>query len=45
MWRYHWCIEWLAVGDKNTKFFHQSASIRRQKNMIKSLTRFDGHLT
>ena len=28
---------WLQVGDKNTSFFHKSASARRQNNVIKGV--------
>lgn len=28
---------WLRVGDKNTSFFHKSASARRQKNVIQGV--------
>jgi hypothetical protein len=31
-------------GDKNSKFFHQRASMRKRKNLIKSLTRSDGQV-
>lgn len=30
-------IRWLGEGDANTAFFHQHASYRRQKNVIRSL--------
>ncbi|XP_040990995.1 uncharacterized protein LOC121238231 [Juglans microcarpa x Juglans regia] len=33
---------WLREGDRNTKFFHQCASLRRKVNMIKKLVDDDG---
>ena len=37
MWRQRSRIEWLASGDKNTRFFHLRATMRRKKSMIKAL--------
>jgi hypothetical protein len=45
MWRQRSLIDWLSEGDKNSKFFHQRASMRRRKNLIKTLARDDGQLT
>jgi ribonuclease HI len=45
MWRQRSRVQWLAAGDKNTKFFHQRACMRRRKNLIKSLTKLDGTIT
>jgi hypothetical protein len=44
MWRQRSRIDWLSHGDKNSKFFHQRASMRRRKNLIKTLVRQDGQL-
>jgi hypothetical protein len=43
----HWAqrsrINWLQFGDKNTSYFHNFASARRQKNRIKKLMDDNGN--
>jgi predicted transcriptional regulator len=45
MWHQRSRIQWLAEGDKNTKFFHLRASKRKRRNKIISLTRANGTVT
>jgi uncharacterized coiled-coil DUF342 family protein len=42
MWKQRSRIQWLNEGDNNTKFFHQKASRRRNKNRITQLSQEDG---
>jgi hypothetical protein len=44
MWRQHSWVEWLSQGDKNSRFFHQRASMCKQKNLIKLLLRLGEQL-
>ncbi|XP_038982901.1 uncharacterized protein LOC120110929 [Phoenix dactylifera] len=37
MWRQKSRVQWVKEGDRNTRFFHRSTVIRRQRNMIRSL--------
>ncbi|XP_038984384.1 uncharacterized protein LOC120111405 [Phoenix dactylifera] len=37
IWRQKSRVQWVKEGDRNTSFFHRSAVIRRQRNMIRSL--------
>jgi hypothetical protein len=38
-------IQWLAEGDKNTRFFHLRASQRKKKNRVAELSKSDGTVT
>ncbi|XP_024195894.1 uncharacterized protein LOC112199065 [Rosa chinensis] len=41
-WHQRSRISWLKLGDNNTKFFHQSATQRRQRNRILRLRNANG---
>jgi hypothetical protein len=41
MWRQRSHVQWLAAGDRNTRFFHLRASQRRKKNRVSELKRED----
>jgi hypothetical protein len=45
LWRQCSCVQWLAEGDKNTRFFHMWASQRKKRNHISSLKKPDGLVT
>lgn len=36
------CVDWLRMGDKNTKFFHTSTLIRRRMNKMEMLDKDEG---
>jgi hypothetical protein len=44
-WHQRSRINWVSYGDRNTKFFHNAATIHWRKNMIMSLQRDDGTWT
>lgn len=44
-WRQRSRNNWLGAGDKNTSFFHKSASVRRSRNYILSLRKEDNTVT
>jgi hypothetical protein len=45
MWKQRSHIQWLAEGDRNTKFFHRRASNHKQKNKVSRLAKPDGSIT
>jgi hypothetical protein len=45
MWRQRSRIQWLAEGEKNTRFFHLRACQRKKRNKITRLVRHDGTAT
>ena len=44
-WKQRGDEEWVLEGDTNSKFFHQFASGRRRKNIIRSLDSESGVIT
>jgi hypothetical protein len=45
MWKQRSRIQWLAEGDKNTRFFHLRASQRKRKNRVSELLKPDRSTT
>jgi hypothetical protein len=42
MWMQRSHVQWLAEGDKNTRFFHLRVSQKHKKNRVSELTKDDG---
>ena len=43
MWQQRSRVQWLGLGDRNTKYFHSKASERRKKNTITGLMDVNGN--
>ncbi|XP_038985526.1 uncharacterized protein LOC120111727 [Phoenix dactylifera] len=43
-WRQKSRVQWIQEGNRNTRFFHQSAVIRRHRNRIRVIRDEDGQL-
>jgi hypothetical protein len=44
-WRQRSRVSWLKAGDRNTAYFHRTATWRRKKNKIEKLVTDDGDAT
>ena len=42
MWQQQSRLQWLQNGDRNTRFFHGTATQRKQRNFIKGLREENG---
>lgn len=43
MWFQKSRTKWISSGDRNTKYFHRTATIRKQRNKVTSLVGEDGN--
>lgn len=43
MWQQRAKVQWLGLGDRNTKYFHSKASERKKKNTILGLVDEEGN--
>ena len=43
MWQQRAKVQWLGLGDRNTKYFHSKASERKKKNTILGLQNEEGN--
>ena len=43
MWQYRAKVQWLGLGDKNTKYFHSKVPERKKKNTILGLVDEEGN--
>lgn len=43
MWHQRSKVQWLSLGDRNTKYFHSKASKRKKKNIISKIRDEDGN--
>lgn len=42
LWKLKSRVDWLRKGDKNTRLFHLSTTIRRRKNIVECLLNDEG---
>lgn len=44
LWMQKSPVDWLRLGDKNTKFFHTTTLVRRRRNRVETLMNDEGAL-